>query len=216
VEIQPEAIVLFQGDSVTDAGRNQKNYESLGSGYVMMTAAWFLARHAERKVRFLNRGVSGNGIEDLKNRWQKDCLKLRPNVVSVLIGINDTLGRYFWNSPTSIEDFEENYRQILEQTRDPLRANSVRAIVLIEPFIVGIAKQQLNMREDLNPKIEVVRKLSKEFMTRLVPLDGIFKEAIKKREPSFWSQDGIHPTLAGHALIAQSWLEVMTSDLMCL
>lgn len=209
-EIRPNVTVLFQGDSITDAGRSYWDDEVLGTGYVMMAATWFIAIHPERDVRFLNRGISGNKIRDLKERWKKDCLELRPNVVSILIGVNDVLSRYFSNDPTSVESFETNYRRILEQTKRVLNAR----IILLEPFILQVGKEQLRLREDLDPKIEVVKRLSKEFQTLLVPLDKVFSEAAERREPVFWSTDGVHPTLAGHALIAQSWLKVVTDVLL--
>lgn len=175
----------------------------------MISAAWFSAMHPEVEVRFLNRGIKGNRVKDLRNRWQKDCLDLRPSIVTVLIGINDALRPYIWKSPTSAKSFEVDYRRILEQTRSVLNAQ----IILLEPFALTVNKGQFKLREDLNPKIEVVRRLSREFETLLVPLDEIFAEATRRREPSFWSEDGVHPTSAGHALIAQSWLEKATSCL---
>ena len=203
--MQSKVTILFQGDSITDSGRNYKKDENLGTGYVMMAALWFSAMYPEMEVKVLNRGINGNRIRDLRNRWQKDTLNLRPDIVSILVGINDTLGKYFWGSPTSAADFENDYRIILRQTCDNLKAK----IVLLEPFSIIVTKDQLKLREDLNPKIEVVRKLSEEFETLLIPLDKIFDEAVKKREAQFWSQDGIHPTPVGHALIAQSWLKAL-------
>jgi lysophospholipase L1-like esterase len=82
-------------------------------------------------------------------------------------------------------------------------------MILLEPFLLPVAQEKNKWREDLNPKIEVVRKLSREFKATIVPLDNIFLEAAQKREPIFWSQDGVHPTLTGHALIAQSWLKAV-------
>jgi lysophospholipase L1-like esterase len=209
MEIPSNATILFQGDSITDANRNYRNNEMLGTGYVMMTAAWFSAMHPEKNVKFCNRGIRGNGIRELKDRWQKDCLSLRPDIVSILIGINDTLRRCVWNTPTPIGSFETDYRAILEQTRIVLNAQ----VILLEPFLLHVAKEQLKLREDLNPKIEIVRRLSREFKTLLIPLDKIFAEAAEKKETSFWALDGFHPTLAGHALIAQSWLKGVTNSL---
>ena len=168
-----------------------------------MVANWFSAECAERKLRFLNRGVAGDKIRDLKNRWQKDCLNLQPDVVSILIGINDTVGVHFWKSPTLTKSFEEDYRTILEHTHDVLGAK----IVLLTPFMVYLTKQQLIHKIILKPKIDVVKKMSKEFGTFLVPLDTIFEEANEEREPACWSVDGIHPTAMGHRLIAQSWIK---------
>ena len=205
IKLPSNGTVLFQGDSITDAGRIYENDEVLGIGYAMLASAWLSAEYPERNLRFVNRGISGNRVKDLKSRWQKDCLDLNPKVVSIMIGINDVWRRYDSNDPTSAESFEADYRQILLQTRNVLNPQ----IILMEPFLLHVTKEQLKWREDLNPKIEVVKRLSKEFKATLVPLDKIFAAAAQRREPTFWSQDGVHPTLAGHALIAQSWLKAV-------
>jgi len=199
------ATVLFMGDSITDAGRNRSNPLDLGTGYVMMVAERFSARHPEANVRFLNRGISGNRIKDLKDRWQKDCLYLKPDVVSILIGVNDTLGTFFWGDPRSIEGFEEDFAFILNLTRKNLDPQ----IVLLEPVLLPSPKEQMDLRRDIDARINVVRKLAHEYETALVRLDVIFSEAAKAKAPEFWSTDGVHPTLAGHALIADSWLGEM-------
>lgn len=190
-------IFLFQGDSITDSGRKSNHNESLGDGYVMMTAAWLSALHPEKNLKFFNRGVGGNRVRALRDRWKKDCLDLRPNLVSILIGVNDI----HWK-PTSQESFKSDYANILEQTRQ-LKCQ----IVLLEPFLVDSKGNFLKLRRELNKKIEVIRELSREFETKLIPLNDIFVEACAKRAPSFWALDGVHPTLAGHALIAQSWIK---------
>jgi lysophospholipase L1-like esterase len=195
--------ILFQGDSITDAGRKSNHNESLGDGYVMMTAAWLSALYPEYHMKFYNRGVGGNRIRDLRNRWKKDCLDLRPNLVSILIGVNDVN----WKA-TSTENFQSDYTSILEQTQ-PLKCQ----IVLLEPFLVHSSRNFLELTEVLNKKIEVVRKLAHEFETKLIPLNDIFMKACIKREPSFWSFDGAHPTLAGYALIAQSWIKGVMEEL---
>jgi acyl-CoA thioesterase-1 len=205
MEIRSSATILFQGDSITDADRNRRKTLDLGTGYVMMVAERFSAKYPERKVTFLNRGLSGNRVRDLRNRWRKDCLDLKPNVVSIMIGVNDVLGGYFWNSLTSVEEFEDDYRMILQQTSDLLGVK----IVLLEPFMLSAAKNQFGLGEDLDNRVKITRKLSKEFGTYLVPLNKIFEDAERIRDPSFWSADGIHPTLAGHALIAQNWLKTI-------
>jgi len=205
MDILPNSLILFQGDSITDSGRNYKSYDSLGTGYAMMASTWFSAKYPEKKLTFLNRGLSGNRVRDLRNRWQKDCLDLRPNVISILIGVNDVAGRYFWNKPISMKEFENDYRSILQQTKDFLGAK----IILLEPFMLNVAKRQFGIEEDLVNMVEIIRSLSKEFETLLVPLGKVFEEAERKREPSFWSDDGVHPNNIGHALIAQNWLETI-------
>ena len=207
MRIRSGTTILFQGDSITDADRNRRKAHDLGTGYVMMVAERFLAKHPEVNVRFLNRGISGDRVRDLRKRWEKDCLSLRPDVVSILIGVNDTLETFFWGEPSSVESFEEDFVSILNLTRKNLDAQ----IVLLEPFLLSLSKEQIVLRQDINARIRVVRKLAKEFKTDLVQLDLIFSEAAKVKTPEFWSMDGVHPTPAGHGLIAESWLGNMES-----
>jgi len=203
--IEDGATVLFQGDSITDAGRDRTNGDDLGSGYAMMGAAWFDALYPEKRVRFLNRGIGGDRVKDLRRRWQVDCLDLRPTWVSILIGINDTWRRYDSNDPTSVQEYEATYRSILEDVRSKLEAR----LILCEPFVLPIPADRQEWREDLDPKIAIVRKLAREFDALLVPLDGLFAQAAAQRELAFWATDGVHPSKAGHALIAQAWLKAV-------
>jgi lysophospholipase L1-like esterase len=203
--IEDRARVLFQGDSITDAGWNRQDPNSLGGGYAMMAACWFSALYPGKKVTFLNRGISGNRAKDLDARWQTDCLDLKPTWVSIMIGINDTWRRYDSNDTTSTEAYEKSYRNILTLTRDKLKAK----LILIEPFVLPIPEDRKQWRVDLDPRIHVVRTLAREFNALLVPMDGIFAEAATHREPAYWAGDGVHPSLPGHALIAQSWLRTV-------
>ena len=197
LDLTDNSTILFQGDSITDSGRKRNHNESLGDGYVMLTAAWLSALYPEYHMKFINRGVSGNGIRDLKNRWKKDCLDLNPNLVSILVGVNDVT----WKG-TSTESFQADYTSILEQTRQ-LKCQ----IVLLEPFLLPLVGNFLELTEKLNKKIEVIRKIANEFKIKLIPLNDIFFKACAKRDATFWSLDGAHPTLAGYALIAQSWIK---------
>lgn len=199
--------VLFQGDSITDASRIRQDPADLGRGYAMMAAAWFNALHPEMKVNFLNRGISGDRVRNLLDRWQEDCLKLRPDVVSIMIGINDTW-RHFdeCREFTPAEAYKRDYREILKQIRD----NTNAKIVLCEPYLLPFTKEQEGeWRIDLDPKIEAVKELAAEFDAVLVPLDQVFAEAADIRDKSFWLYDGVHPTPYGHALIAQHWLRAL-------
>jgi GDSL-like Lipase/Acylhydrolase. len=198
-------LVLFQGDSVTDVGRNRDDGNDLGFGYPMFVASWFSAMYPDVNVRFINRGVSGNRVRDLKARWRQDCLDLKPDWVSILIGINDCWRRYDSNDPTSVEAFEADYRYILDQVKEELDAK----IIILEPFVLPTPEDRVQWREDLDPKIQAVRKLAREYGALLIPLDGIMAQACTRREPAFWAADGVHPTPAGHALIAQAWLKTV-------
>ncbi len=202
-------LVLFQGDSITDAGRSRRDDHDLGRGYAAMVAAWFGAAWPEKNVRFVNRGVSGNRSKDLVARWPADCLSLKPNLVSIMIGINDTWRRYDSNDPTSTEAFARSYRAILGQVRNRLDAR----LVICEPFLLPVLDDRRAWRVDLDPKIVIVRDLAREFGAVYVPLDGIFAQASMRREPAFWTADGVHPSPAGHALIAQAWLKAVVGAL---
>jgi lysophospholipase L1-like esterase len=160
---------------------------------------------SREESRVINKGISGNRTGDLVARWQKDCLDIQPDIVSILIGINDTWRRYDSNDPSSAEVFEVNYRRILTETAEKTKAK----IMLLEPFVLPALPDRAEWRVDLDPEIHIVRKLSREFNTLLVPLDGLLAQASGLREPSFWASDGVHPTAAGHALISQAWLKAV-------
>jgi lysophospholipase L1-like esterase len=198
-------IVLFQGDSITDAGRVRDNPTDLGKGYALMTAALLGSSYPEKQVTFLNRGISGNRVKDLQSRWEQDCIALEPSWVSIYIGINDCWRRYDRNDPTSVEQFEEGYRELLIRTKEELGAN----LIMIEPFVLPVPEDRKQWREDLDPKINVVRELAREFGALLVPLDGIFAQASMLAPSSYWAPDGVHPSPAGHALIAKAWLKAV-------
>ncbi len=198
--------VLFQGDSITDCGRDKEDSSHLGFGYVNMIAAWYAAIYPQNEVTFLNKGVSGDRAKDLVQRLNPDCIALEPSLVSILVGINDCLRRYDSNDPTSMEEYATHYRLLLQQTKEKTDAR----ILLLEPFLLPYPADRKNFREDLDPKIQVVRSLAREFQATLVPLDGIFHAACTYKTPSFWAYDGVHPSPAGHALIAKEWLKATT------
>jgi lysophospholipase L1-like esterase len=203
--IEDNAVVLFQGDSITDAGRKYSDSNSLGTGYAFLIASEFGRKYPEKNVKFLNRGVSGNRVVDLERRWQADCLDLNPTWVSIYIGINDTWRRYDRNDPTSAEQYYEGYRRLILNTKETLEAS----ILLIEPFVVPVPEDRKTWREDLDPKIQAVRELAHEFNTLYVPLDGLFAAQSALTGPAYWAGDGVHPSPAGHALIANAWLNAV-------
>lgn len=201
-------IVLFQGDSITDVGRVRDVHTDLGRGYPLMTAALLASAYPDMQLTFLNRGISGNRVKDLQARWDQDCLALQPNWVSIYIGINDCWRRYDRNDPTSLEQFERGYRELLVRTKETLDAK----LILIEPFVLPVPDDRKMWREDLDPKITVVRELAREFNALLIPLDGLFAQASMTAPPSYWAPDGVHPSAAGHALIAKAWLNAVQAD----
>ena len=202
--IEDQAIVLFQGDSITDAGRSRTNDDQLGGGYAALVAAWFSAAQPSKRVRFLNRGISGHRAVDLQARWQADCIALRPTWVSILIGINDTWRRYDSGEVMPVETYEAAFRDILLQTK-----KIGARLIVCEPFVLPVPPDRVRWREDLDPKIDAARRLAREVGAIYIPLDGLFAAASTQRECAFWAGDGVHPTPAGHALIAQAWLRAV-------
>jgi acyl-CoA thioesterase-1 len=173
-----------------------------------MIASRLAARYPELGLVFENRGSSGNRARDLEARWDVDCLSLAPDVVSILIGINDTWRRYDSGDATSAEAFRESYRSILSRTRDRLGAK----IVICEPFVLTSLPDRVAWREDLDPKIAVASALAREFGAVYVPFDGMFAAASTKVAPSCWAADGVHPTDAGHALMAEEWIRRVVGE----
>ena len=208
IRIHPGDKILFTGDSITDCGSSlTDDINFLGHGYPVFIASRLGVRHPELDLTLVNTGRSGDRIGDLAERWQRNVLDHRPQILSILIGINDTADRYENASPVSAFGFAGVYRSLLEAARRELPETQ---IVLMEPFLLPFREELRVWRDDLDPKIQAVRDLAAEFSCTLIPLDGIFAAAACRRENSFWLKDGIHPTAAGHALIADRWLDAVS------
>jgi lysophospholipase L1-like esterase len=194
--------ILFQGDSVTDCSRDRRDPQGLGVGYPLYVS------QALPGVRVLNRGISGNRAKDLAARWRRDCLKLRPDIVSILIGINDVWRRYDSNDPTGDEAFEASYRKLLE----PLQARGVK-LLLIQPFLLDVSEGVTAMREDLAGKQAVVRRLAGGYGAALLDADALFRGAVEAQglPPAHYAGDGVHPTEAGHRLLAGAVAEMLAN-----
>ncbi len=200
LHLPPRATVLFQGDSVTDAGRDRTASADLGHGYAALAAEALRAAHPG--VTVLNRGVSGNRVADLRGRWEADTLAYRPDLLSVLIGVNDTWRRYDAGTVSPVDRWEEEYRQLLGRARE----HGVRELVLIEPFLIPVSREQWSWREDLDPRIHAVRRLAAEFDARLLAADGLLNQAARTAgRPEAVADDGVHPTELGHRLLAEAW-----------
>jgi len=205
--IKPNSVVLFQGDSITDCGRNKETGADLGQGYPAKIAEIWEILFPGSNVNFINRGISGNRTKDLLERYEKDFKALKPDLVSILIGINDTWRRYDRNDPTPVELFESNYRTLLKNIKQDLPQAS---IVIMEPFLLGSVPERNLWREDLDPKIQVVRCLAKEYADKFIPMDGIFtRYAVEGVKEADMAADGVHPTPLGHGIMAIEWLKVL-------
>jgi lysophospholipase L1-like esterase len=199
-----KSLVLFQGDSITDCGRVKTDGSNLGNGYPARVAGLWQNLFPASGLKFLNRGLSGDRAKNLLERYDADFKALKPDLVSILIGVNDTWRRYDSNDPTSAEKFEENSRTLLTKLKKDLPS---AAIVIIEPFLLNSDPAKAAWREDLDPKIHAARRLAREFADVFVPMDGIFaRYAVEGIPDTDMSGDGVHPTPRGHGIIAAEWL----------
>lgn len=194
--------VVFYGDSITAAGRVSGRDADLGDGYVQVVAAVAGAAESSAGLVVYNRGVSGDRTADLVERFDRDVRSLAPTVLSILVGINDTWRRYDSGDVTSSQEYEARYRQIL----DWASGMPGLRLVLIEPFLLPLGPEQAAWREDLDPKIAVVRVLAAEYGACLIEADRLFTEVALQAGPRVWVDDGVHLTTAGHEMLGRAWL----------
>ncbi len=174
----------------------------IGQDYGYILAAELGERYPEKKVNFVNRGISGNRVPDLLARWQQDTIEVKPDVLSILVGVNDTL---FGHGET-LEEYEEGYDKLLAET---LAALPKVKIVLGEPFLlpVGSKKDEFpSAMAEVKKRQEVVFQLGRKYHLPVIAYQRAFDEACKRAPADHWSWDGVHPTYAGHALMAKAWL----------
>lgn len=199
--------VLFQGDSITDVGRSREPTLSpnvgLGEGYPLFITGRALNVLAGKDLRFYNRGISGNRVVDLYARWKVDALNLSPDVISILIGVNDTWHEFGGKNGVEVDRYEQIYRMLLTWTRE--RLPQVK-IVLCEPFVFPVGAVGKDWLPEIKARQQVVKGLVAEFDTVFVPLQQVFDQALERASAAHWLSDGVHPTPAGHALIADAWL----------
>ncbi|MDT0345749.1 SGNH/GDSL hydrolase family protein [Streptomyces litchfieldiae] len=206
LHLPPGTTVLFQGDSITDAGRLAEPGEGLGDGYARVGADLLRARHPEAGITFLNRGISGNRVADLRARWADDALALKPDLVSVMIGINDTWRRYDSGDATAVETYEADYRFLLTRVKEELGAQ----LLLIEPFLLPVSPEQWEWREDLDPRIHVVRRLAEEFDAALLTADGLLNQAARAAGGAAEvAADGVHLTPFGSRVLGEAWADLI-------
>ena len=205
-------VVLFQGDSITDAGREKgqqlpNNVRAFGAGYAFIAASEMLNTLAERKLTIFNRGISGNKVFQLADRWQQDCLDLRPDVLSILIGVNDYWHKRNGQYDGTPEIYDHDYRELLTRTKKALP--DVK-LVLCEPYILtGAGTVDESWIEPFSRYQEIASQIAKDFDTIWIPLQKVFTEAAKIAPAAYWTADGVHPALAGCYLMAAAWLRTV-------
>jgi len=207
---------LFQGDSITDGNRTRDldwNHV-LGHGYVYIIAAALLYNLPEKKFHFFNRGISGNKVTDLALRWQEDTIAIKPDLVSILIGVNDTMNAVYGNPDCTVAGYENDFRALLVQTKEKLPGVE---LVICEPFILPVGKVKerwQDFQREISGRQEAAKRLATEFNAIYIPLQDSFNRAFEKYPPeNYWLWDGIHPMPNGHELIAREWVRLVGKKL---
>ena len=197
--------ILFQGDSVTDAGRDRSNPHDLGEGYPKYAAAMMQDAFPDVEFEFLDLGIGGNRTEHLVERLEGDFVEIQPDIVSIMIGINDVWHRHSHNILTTDEDVERNYRAVLEAIKTRTKAR----ILIIQPLLMestnpGVAE----LRGELTAVQAIIKRLADEYADAYLPLDTILNTETKEA-PTYYTGDGIHPTPNGACFIGEAYLKAI-------
>lgn len=210
--LEKDNVVLFQGDSITDAGRNKEdnsfnNARALGSGYAMLAGAALLDKYAELNLKVYNKGISGNKVFQLADRWDKDCLDIKPNVLSILIGVNDIWHKLNGQYNGTVEIYKRDYIALLERTKKALP--NVR-LIICEPFgVKGVKAVTDKWYPEFLEYQKAAREIADQFGAVFVPYQKIYDEAQKRAPGVYWTGDGVHPSLAGAQLMAAAWMNAV-------
>lgn len=199
--------ILFNGDSVTDACRGGDPDFQLGYGYPLFVKAMLDEQYPDTDFQIINRGISGDTIGGLASRWDTDTLAEEPDILSILIGINDTGyndGKETFGTLAEAARFEKIYRNLIERAK----AKRITEIVLMEPFVLSSDTDRRHWRKDLNLKINIIKKLAEEYGTELVCLDSYLNQCVENGTWSKYTRDGVHPTPLGNKKIAELWVTV--------
>ncbi len=200
-------VILFQGDSITDGnrGRNNDLNHILGHGYQYIISAKLLVDFMDKNITCINRGISGNRISDLYGRWKEDCLTLNPTVLSILVGINDV--SYEWNlqAGSDKDRYRKIYKLLINEARE---MNPDLKLIIMEPFFGKLDDSERSLYFDRQIRVlaSVARELAEEYNAVFVPLQDMFDSYFANVDTASLIWDGIHPTAAGHELIARQWL----------
>ena len=212
IQLADHNTILFQGDSITDAGRDKESNTPnsngmLGNGYALLAAANLLETHAAKQLSIYNKGISGNKVHQLDARWDKDCLSIKPDVLSILIGVNDYWHTLSGDYDGTIQVYRDDYRKLLDRTMEALP--DVK-LIIGEPFAVNHVKA---VTDDWFPAFDEYRAAAREIADAygavFIPYQQVFDEAAKRAAPSYWTGDGVHTTLAGSQLMAEAWLQAV-------
>ena len=208
-KLKDNDVILFQGDSITDGnrGRNDDLNHIHGHGYQYILASEMYADNFDKDIEIVNKGISGNRIANLYGRWKEDCLRIKPTVLSVLIGVNDIYGNFQCGNGSDPDRFKKIYRLMLDEV---LEVNPDVLFVIMEPFF-GTSKDDAEWDKFAKDNIAAYalasKEIAEEYNAVFVPLQDIFDEYAKKTDIFKLLWDGVHPTTGGHQLIVRRWKE---------
>lgn len=209
ISLQANDVILFQGDSITDSGRKKddagvNSAAAMGNGYAHIAASGLLYKHGGKDLKIYNRGISGNKVYQLAERWEKECLDLKPTVLSVLIGVNDFWHKHLGRYDGTVQKYRDDYVALLTRTRQALP--NVKFIIG-EPFAVtGIKAVDEKWYPAFDEYRVAAKEIARQFDAVFVPYQTVFDKAQKDAPGVYWTYDGVHPSLAGARLMAEAWL----------
>ena len=209
--IAPGDTILFQGDSITDSGRKKNlskpnDSAAMGRGYAWLAAAQLLLDMPDARLKIFNRGISGNKVYQLAERWQADCLDLKPNVLSILIGVNDFWHKHKHNYEGTVEKYETDYKALVRRTKD---ARPEVKLVVCEPFTLKVGSVDDSWFPAFDGYRAAAKRVADEAGAAFVPFQTMFDAAVKIAPPGLWAADGVHPSCDGSAIMAHWWLKTV-------
>jgi lysophospholipase L1-like esterase len=212
IKLLKDQVILYQGDSITDSGRNKEDSgfntaRNLGSGYPLLAGAAILNKYEALNLKIYNKGISGNKVFQLAERWDKDCLELKPDVVSILIGVNDIWHKLNGTYNGTAEIYRNDYIALLERT---IKALPNVKLIICEPFAVkGVKAVDDKWYPEFFDYQKAAKDIARQFRATFIPFQSVFDEAQKRAPGSYWTGDGVHPSLAGAQLMAKAWMKAL-------
>ncbi len=212
IELDKDDIILFQGDSITDAGRNKTDIKAnavayWGSGYALIAGSQMLKEYPGKSLQIFNTGISGNKVFQLADRWDKDCLAIKPNLLSILVGVND-----FWHTMTNgytgtIDTYRNDYKKLLDRTKQALP--DVK-LIIGEPYaVLGVKAVTDKWYPAFNDYRAAAKEIAETYQATFIPYQSVFDKALETAPGGYWTNDGVHPSAAGITLMAEAWLQTV-------
>lgn len=204
--MENKKIILFQGDSITDAYRAGVDIRNMGCGYPTLVSGE-IGFDYPGQYEFYNRGVGGNRIVDIYARIKMDILSLKPDILSILVGVNDVWHEIMLQNGIDADKYFKIYCMLIEEIKEALPDTK---IMILEPFVLRASATEERWDEFWAEMVTIAQKareVAEKYDLLFIPLQGKFDEAAKLAPNEYWLFDGVHPMAAGYELIKRAWLE---------